>query len=152
MNVSNASLLSGASAARVSEKEGGHHEIRNLVKISHFDPEQLMGLSQSGGSDMFTQRPLSSHDGHGPGGALSSNDLISIEELQASQGMMERDHAQAYAEYQAAHRGGFGQKVLQTLCCCFPCLQRPEEEGKHEYNNVGVAHQVAVPNHELNLQ
>lgn len=41
--------------------------------------------------------------------------------------------------------------MLQTLCCCFPCLQRPEEEGKHEYNNVH-AQQIALPQHELNLQ
>lgn len=52
--VSNASLLSGASAARVSEKEGGHHEFKQLIKISHFDPEALMGVSVDGASDMFT--------------------------------------------------------------------------------------------------
>ena len=74
--------MSGISAARVSEKEGGHHEFKHTVKISHFDPEALMAISATAQSDVFTQRPLSTHDGYGAGGALSSNnDMISIDEL-----------------------------------------------------------------------
>lgn len=126
-----------------SDKEGGTQEMmkrmdRKMQAIQQAHWEAQQQLSDGFSSGQLTHQPLSSARTR-PGGLDACSSEISLWELQQYKAKGRHANGQ---NGDRDEKSNLVQKMCQYICCCFSCLQRPDET-KNEYQHEQLVQMVS---------